>query len=197
MSRSIPRHAPAGKVMGAVALVMTASVSMAQEASSDQGPGQPLEEVHITGSRITLSPGMYTPTPVTSVTRDELIKMSPSNVIDSLSALPQFFGNSTYQQALGGQFPSGSEVNLRGANTSSGISRTLVLLDGRRSVPNSRFGAVDIGSFPDQLLRGIEVVTGGASATYGTDAVAGVVNFLLDTQFEGVKAEAQGGITAR
>src|SRR6185503_3773085 len=61
----------------------------------------------------------------------------------------------------------------------------------------SRFGAVDIGSFPDQLIKGIEVVTGGASATYGTDAVAGVVNFILDTQFEGVKAEAQGGITAR
>jgi outer membrane receptor protein involved in Fe transport len=88
-------------------------------------------------------------------------------------------------------------VNLRGANTSSGISRTLVLLDGRRSVANSRFGAVDISSFPDALLRGVEVVTGGASATYGTDAVAGVVNFLLDTKFEGVRLEAQGGYTAR
>jgi iron complex outermembrane recepter protein len=157
----------------------------------------PLQEVTVTGSRIALSPGMLTPTPVTAVTQDELIKMAPTNVIDALNALPQFFGNSTYQQALGGQSPSGSEINLRGANTSSGISRTLVLLDGRRSVANSRFGAVDIGSFPDTLIKSVEVVTGGASASYGTDAVAGVVNFILDTKFEGVKAEAQGRITAR
>ena len=61
---------------------------------------------------------------------DELVKMAPTNIIDSLNALPQFFGNNTYQQALGGQSPSGSQVNLRGANTSLGISRTLVLLDG-------------------------------------------------------------------
>ncbi len=157
----------------------------------------PLQEVTVTGSRIALSPGMLTPTPVTAVTQDELTKMAPTNIIDSLAALPQFFGDSTAQQALGGQVPSGSEINLRGANTSSGISRTLVLLDGRRTVANSRFGAVDIGSFPDTLVKSVEVVTGGASASYGTDAVAGVVNFILDTKFEGVKAEAQGGITAR
>ena len=191
MIRPIRRFGAVGTFWAALALTLTVSGAMAQ--TVDQG----LEEVRITGSRITLSPGMYTPTPVTAVTGDELIKMAPTNVIDSLSALPQFFGNTTYQQALGGQSPSGSEVNLRGANTSSGISRTLVLLDGRRSVANSRFGAVDISSFPDTLLRGIEVVTGGASATYGTDAVAGVVNFLLDTKFEGVKLEAQGGYTAR
>jgi iron complex outermembrane recepter protein len=196
-------HAAAGSFLRVVLLALAAPAALGQTAtgtttqSVDQGLEQGLEEVHITGSRLTLSPGMYTPTPVTAVTHDELIKMAPTNVIDSLSALPQFFGNNTYQQALGGQAPSGSEVNLRGANTSSGISRTLVLLDGRRSVANSRFGAVDISSFPDQLIKGIEVVTGGASATYGTDAVAGVVNFILDTRFEGVKAEAQGGISAR
>jgi iron complex outermembrane receptor protein len=191
MTRSIQRYFAAGTVPAAVALALAAPGAMAQTA--DEG----LQEVRITGSRITLSPGMYTPTPVTSVTQEELIKMSPTNVIDSLTALPQFFGNNTFQQALGGQSPSGSQVNLRGANTSLGISRTLVLLDGRRSTPNSRFGSIDVGSFPDELLRGVEVVTGGASATYGTDAVAGVVNFLLDTKFEGVKLNAQGGQTSR
>jgi iron complex outermembrane recepter protein len=184
---SLSRYAAAA----AVALALGVSgIANADDAA-------PLQEVTVTGSRIALSPGMLTPTPVTAVTQDELIKMAPTNIIDSLNALPQFFGNSTYQQALGGQSPSGSEINLRGANTSSGISRTLVLLDGRRSVPNSRFGAVDIGSFPDTLLKSVEVVTGGASASYGTDAVAGVVNFILDTKFEGVKVEAQGGITGR
>lgn len=182
------RKGAPGTIAAAVALALAAPGLAAAEE---------LDEVRITGSRIVLSPGMFTPTPVTAVTQDELIKMAPSNLIDSLSALPQFFGNTNQQQALGGQSPSGSSVNLRGANTSSGISRTLVLLDGRRTVPNSRFGSVDIASFPDQLLKGVEVVTGGASATYGTDAVAGVVNFILDTKFDGVKVEAQAGESAR
>jgi iron complex outermembrane recepter protein len=179
------------------ARTIAAAVALALAAPGFAFAADELEEVRITGSRIVLSPGMLTPTPVTSVTQDELVKMAPSNVIDSLSNLPQFFGNTNQQQALGGQSPSGSSVNLRGANTSIGIGRTLVLLDGRRSVANSRFGSVDIASFPDQLIKNVEVVTGGASATYGTDAVAGVVNFILDTKFEGVKAEAQVGRTAR
>jgi iron complex outermembrane receptor protein len=195
MAKLQPRRLE-GETLGTHAAVAAVALVLALPgaASADD---QPLQEITVTGSRIALSPGMTSPTPVTAVTQDELLKMAPTNIIDSLNDLPQFFGNSTYQQALGGQTPSGSEINLRGANTSSGISRTLVLLDGRRSVANSRFGAVDIGSFPDTLIRSVEVVTGGASASYGTDAVAGVVNFLLDTKFEGVKAEAQGGITAR
>src|SRR4051795_12319854 len=122
MERSTQRSGAAGRTLAAAVLLLAAASTLAQQAI-DQG----LEEVRITGSRVMLSPGMYTPTPVTAVTTDELVKMAPTNVIDSLSALPQFYGNNTYQQALGGQFPSGSEVNLRGANTSSGISRTLVL----------------------------------------------------------------------
>ena len=192
MTRPTAKYDRAAPIAAAVAFALATAGAMAADP-----PAQPVQEVTVTGSRITLSPGMFTPTPVTAVTQDELVKMAPTNVIDSLSNLPEFYGNATYQNALGGQSPSGSEVNLRGANTSSGISRTLVLLDGRRSVANSRFGAVDIGSFPDQLIRRVEVVTGGASATYGTDAVAGVVNFILDTKFEGIKAEAQGGITSR
>ncbi|MGH8220788.1 MAG: TonB-dependent receptor domain-containing protein [Steroidobacteraceae bacterium] len=191
MTHSIRSSDAAASLAAAVAFALAAAGARAAD------PSPPLQEVTVTGSRITQSPGMFTPTPVTAVTQAELVKMAPTNIIDSLTDLPQFYGNSTYQQALGGQSPSGSEVNLRGANTSSGISRTLVLLDGRRTVANSRFGAVDIGQFPDQLISRVDVVTGGASATYGTDAVAGVVNFILDTKFEGVKLEAQGGITAR
>lgn len=197
MSNSNQGHGTAGTIPAAAAVAAVALALALPGVASAQDQGSQDITVTITGSRIALSPGMFTPTPVTAVTQDELVKMAPTNIIDSLNALPQFFGNNTYQQALGGQSPSGSQVNLRGANTSLGISRTLVLLDGRRSVANSRFGSVDVASFPDQLLKSVEVVTGGASATYGTDAVAGVVNFILDTKFEGVKAEAQGGITAR
>ena len=188
---------PLSKLAVAAAVACALALPAIASAADEEGQQQGLQEITVTGSRITLSPGMLTPTPVTAVTQEELVKMAPTNIIDSLNNLPQFFGNNTFQQALGGQSPSGSQVNLRGANTSLGISRTLVLLDGRRSVANSRFGSVDIASFPDTLVKTVEVVTGGASASYGTDAVAGVVNFVLDTKFEGVKAEAQGGITSR
>ncbi|MEP7313717.1 MAG: TonB-dependent receptor, partial [Pseudomonadota bacterium] len=153
---------------------------------------QTLDEITVTGSRISQN-GMATPTPVTAVGAAELEQMSPGTLIDGLNQLPQFFGNTTSEQANGGQNSGGSNVNLRGA----GINRTLVLLDGRRVVSSNRFGTVDVNMFPDALLRGVETVTGGASASYGTDAVAGVVNFLLDTKFTGVKLHAQGGETSR
>lgn len=161
-------------------------VSAAEEAEE-------LDEVIVTGSRIAQAPGMFTPTPVTSVQLDELESMAPGSLIESLSTLPQFFGNPSPQQALGGQNSGGSNVNLRGA----GAQRTLVLLDGRRVVSSNRFSTVDVNSFPDLLLENVETVTGGASASYGTDAVAGVVNFRLDTRYEGLKLRGQGGTTSR
>jgi iron complex outermembrane recepter protein len=78
-----------------------------------------------------------------------------------------------------------------------GPNRTLVLLDGRRVVSSSRLGATDIGVFPTALIQRVEVVTGGASAAYGSDAVGGVVNFVLDADFDGLRAEAHRGTTAR
>ncbi len=157
------------------------------------GAEDALQEVTVTGSRITQSSGMNAPTPVTAVAAAELSQMSPGNIVDALSQLPQFFGNIGSEQIVGGQNSGGANVNLRGA----GVNRTLVLLDGRRVVSSNRFGTVDVNMFPESLLRGIETVTGGASASYGTDAVAGVVNFLLDTDFEGVKLHGQGGETTR
>src|SRR5690606_654549 len=76
-------------------------------------------------------------------------------------------------------------------------NRTLVLLDGRRVASSTRAGVADVATFPESMIRGMEVVTGGASAAYGSDAVSGVVNFLLDTDFTGIKGSAQGGITSR
>jgi len=140
-------------IAAAVAMaLMGPGVVLAQEAA--------LEEVQVTGSRIVQAPGMFTPTPVTSVTADTLKEMSPGALSDALAQLPQFFGNTTPQSMLGGQNSGGSNVNLRGA----GINRTLVLLDGRRVVSSNRFGTVDVNVFPDMLLKGIETVTGGASA---------------------------------
>lgn len=170
----------------AVATALVGGTVFAQE------PG-PTEAVIVTGSRIATS-GVNTPTPVTVVTADELQAMEPGTIIEGLKQLPQFYNTITTQQAVGGSVAAGgSNVNLRGA----GAERTLVLLDGRRLGPANKFGTVDIGIIPEALIQSVEAVTGGASAAYGADAVTGVVNFRLDTDFEGLKYGAQFGTTTQ
>jgi iron complex outermembrane recepter protein len=177
----------------AAAIVIASGVPDVVRGQESRAGAAPLEEITVTGSRIAGSSGMNAPTPVTAVSSVELSQMSPGSMIDALGQLPQFSGNIAPEQIVGGQNSGGANVNLRGA----GVNRTLVLLDGRRVVSSNRFGAVDVNMFPEALLQGIETVTGGASASYGTDAVAGVVNFRLDTDFEGFKTHVQGGQTSR
>jgi outer membrane receptor protein involved in Fe transport len=173
----------AGCALGAI----LAHPAMAADADPS---ATPTERITVTGTRI-IRTGMVTPTPVTTVQAAEIDRMAPGTVLESLSELPTFFANQVPEQVNGGQNSGGSNLNLRGA----GNNRTLVLLDGRRVVSSNRFGTVDIAQFPEELLQSVETVTGGASASYGTDAVAGVVNFILDTDFEGVKAHGQYGVT--
>src|SRR6185503_3917645 len=174
-------------IASAIAALLVPAAALAQDQQPQQGS---LEEITITGTRIVRS-GMVTPTPVTAVQASELQNMSAGPMFDSLVQLPPFFSNQAPEQVNGGQNSGGSNLNLRGA----GLNRTLVLLDGRRVVPTNRFGAVDVAMFPEELVRSVETVTGGASASYGTDAVAGVVNFILDTDFDGYKGHAQAGQT--
>lgn len=155
--------------------------------------GAVIEEVQVTGSRIQQT-GMNTPTPVTVMTSDELEMLAPGTLMDSLDQLPLFLNNNTVETAgswttVGGQ----STLNLRGV----GSNRTLVLLDGRRVVPSNRLSTVDINMFPQMLIQRTEVVTGGASAAYGSDAITGVTNFILDDDFEGISANLQAGISDR
>lgn len=151
-----------------------------------------LEEVIVTGSRIQAS-GMQTPTPVTIMSADELEAAAPTTLIEGVSQLPIFFANqtptSTDSWFLRGGY---GNLNLRGL----GINRTLTLLNGRRMTSSTAFGGVDINNFPEAALQRVETVTGGASAAYGTDAVAGVTNFILDTDFTGFEGEVQVGATA-
>jgi iron complex outermembrane receptor protein len=172
----------------AVTALLIPTAAVAQQPQPQ--PGGSLEEITVTGTRI-ISSGMVTPVPTTAVQAAELQNMSAGPLFDSLVQLPPFFANQAPEQVNGGQNSGGSNLNLRGA----GLNRTLVLLDGRRIVPTNRFGAVDVAMFPEELMRSVDVVTGGASASYGTDAVAGVVNFLLDTDFDGYKGHAQMGQT--
>ena len=158
-----------------------------QTANAQQGQ---MEEIQITGTRISRTT-MDTPTPVTTISADDLANMAPGSLVDGLVQMPQYYNNQTPNQENGGQNSGGANINLRGA----GSNRTLVLIDGRRMVPTNRFGNPDVNSIPEDLLKTVETVTGGASASYGTDAVAGVANFILDTNFVGLKTHMQTGIT--
>ncbi len=158
-----------------------------------QAQDEALEEITITGTRIRTT-GMELPNPVTVVTREEVNIISPTTLIEGLAELPQFFGSSTTQNP--GNFfttTGGGSLNLRGLNS----KRTLQLLDGRRVVQSTIFGGPDINLFPENVIRTVETVTGGATAAYGTDAVAGVVNFILDTSYEGIRGSVQGGENAK
>lgn len=183
-----------------VALAIGLALCAPQYALSQDAEGTEaeLEEVTITGTRIRTVTGMDTPTPVTALVAEELLTMSPMSVTDALVELPQFSNSATAENFGGvanGFFvsPGGGSLNLRGV----GSNRTLTLLDSRRMPSATIFGGPDINTFPDQLLRRIETVTGGASAAYGTDAVSGVINYILDTDFEGARASAQFGRTER
>ncbi len=175
------------KLSIAVGCALCGGVAAAQDAS----PG--VEEVTVTGTRISRD-GMNTPTPVTAITAEDMQMMAPGQFIDSLDYLPPFFMNDAPDTAASkSQSAGASNVNLRGL----GAQRTLVLLDGRRMVPSNRLGAVDINLFPEAMVERVEVVTGGASAVYGTDAVAGIVNFILKDDFEGFDIHTQAGVTDR
>ncbi|HEY0340872.1 MAG TPA: TonB-dependent receptor plug domain-containing protein, partial [Steroidobacteraceae bacterium] len=165
----------------------------AQDAA-EAGPAAPAsQEVTITGSRLR-DTGMNTPVPVTVVSSEQLDLAAPGNLIDAFDQLPQFLGSSRPGTSVFIGTDAGQSIlNMRGL----GENRTLVLLDGRRIVPSTAEGTIDINVLPQSLLKRVEVVTGGASAAYGTDAVAGVTNFILDTSYTGLKGRAQGGITSR
>ncbi len=185
---------PLARTALAVALSMSGSSSAQDPGSDTRDPGT--EQIVVTGSLIRNITGMSTPTPVTAVSSVELTALSPSTMISALSQLPQFLGNTT-NDVRSGFFssPGAGNLNLRGLNT-GGSGRTLTLLDGRRVVPANGAGSVDINILPSALVQRVDTVTGGASAAYGTDAVAGAVNFILDTDYTGWQASAQTGATA-
>lgn len=158
------------------------------------GPLEELPEVDVTGTRI-VRDGMTTPTPVARFSRGELEELAPTTLTDALGQLPHFLNSDTpHTQSFGTSGAVGaSYLNLRGIGT----IRTLMLLDGRRVVPSTRFGTVDLALFPQSLVDRVEIVTGGASASYGSDAVSGVVNTVLDDDFRGMRGHLQGGMSGR
>jgi outer membrane receptor protein involved in Fe transport len=171
----------------AVAGLLSAGPAFAQE--------EAVSEVVVTGSRV-IQNGFQAPTPVTVVSAAQLQASAPNSLSDAINQLPQF--KSSFVPAStgfrNGAGNGGAFINLRGLSP----NRTLVLLDGKRVVQSqassSVAGATDLNVLPQMLVSRVDVVTGGASAAYGADALSGVVNFILDTKFTGLKGEIRGGI---
>ena len=136
---------------------------------------------------------MAEPVPVTTMTTEELELFEPGGTVaEQLDALPQFFQTTTAARGGAALFGpgGGSYLNMRGL----GAERTLVLFDGFRMPPADKRGPVNVDTFPTALVRSVDVVTGGASAAYGADALGGVTNFILDREFEGLKFAAGTGM---
>lgn len=181
-------------VLGAV---VAAPVSaLAQQRSSRSAETDQLEEVVVTGSKL-LRPDATAPIPVTSVDAGDIDVSGATMVSDYIRELPVFGINSGRVTEVAGSdsakplATAGTErLNLRDL----GVDRTLVVVDGRRHVGSTAGStAVDVGSIPTALIERIEMSTGGASTAYGADAIAGVVNFIMKKNFEGVQIDSRYG----
>ncbi|WP_294120772.1 Plug domain-containing protein, partial [Sphingomonas sp.] len=179
----------------------SAPAEAAQPAAADQGvdcattPSDPsCKAIVVTGSRIR-RPNLESPIPVTSIGGEEFFETGTVSVGDTLNDLPAL--RSTFSQANSTRFLGTAGINnvdLRGL----GIVRTLVLQNGRRHVGGDVLNSgvtPDTNTIPTDLIDRVDIVTGGNSAVYGSDAIAGVVNFILKDDYEGIKVRAQGGIS--
>jgi iron complex outermembrane recepter protein len=180
-------------LLGYVAAHLFGPIAVAQEAPASTAdatvaPTEELEQVTVTGSRV-ITNGNQSPTPLTVVSIDQLQTLSPGPVSSALAMLPELeigtTNNDIQPQAV---------FDLRGL----GGTRNLVLFDGLRLAPttNGTSEAVDTNLIPQMLLKRVDVVTGGASAVYGSDAVSGVINYVVDNNFNGVKVTGQAGTTS-
>ena len=173
-----------------------AGLAHAQDASASQNvsSGQTVGEVVVTGSRIVRST-FTTPNPVTVIDSQQIQKLNLTNAGDVIAQLPQ---NSNFFSGANvglGNFNVGAQLaNLRGLNPFFG-TRTLTLMNTQRVVPTTAGGGVDLTLIPSQLIARVDTETGGASAVYGSDAIAGVVNIILDTRFVGFKGQVDFGQT--
>ncbi|MBC6981186.1 TonB-dependent siderophore receptor [Caulobacter sp. 17J80-11] len=171
-------------ICGAAFAAFAAAPAYAQDAASDQST---VDEVVVTGSRI-VRQDFTEISPVTTVGQEQLEMTATLSVETLLNELPQVIpGNTRTSNNAGGE--DFATIDLRGLGT----NRTLVLVNGERVPASSTTGTVDINTIPASLIERIEVVTGGASAVYGSDAISGVVNFILKDDYEGAELRATYG----
>jgi iron complex outermembrane receptor protein len=191
-------HAWNKRLFLAAAFAASSTSALAQQAPPAAATAEPLQEIIVTGSRIA-SPNEVSTSPIQVISSQSIQVSGKTDITDIISQLPQIFTND-----LGQDFSNGTSglTGAGGVTTADlrglGPSRTLVLVDGRRlgvGSPNTAIAepAPDLDQIPAGLVDRIEVVTGGASAAYGSDAIAGVVNFIMKRDFEGVQVDGQVG----
>lgn len=188
LAGAYPFFATAPFMLALPAQAQTTSESSKVPTSSEPGSAA---DIVVTGSRVARS-GFEQPTPTTVIGQDFLNHTAATNVADALNTLPQLRASLTPSANTASVAYAGKNMlDLRGL----GAQRTLVLVDGQRFVSGIVEGPVDLNAIPQAMIDSTDVVTGGASAAYGSDAVAGVVNLRLLKTFEGFKGTLQGGIT--
>ncbi len=177
-------------------LLCLAGPALAQTApSSAPAPSKSKDDatvVVVTGSRV-LKNGNASPTPVTVLSTDTLTAQKPGPVAEAIATLPTFSGSrvSSGNPGNGTTNAAANVLVLR----NMGLYRTLILFDGQRVPPSTYDEQTDVDMIPQMLLQRVDTVTGGTSAVYGSDAVAGVVNFITDSKFNGLKLDLEGGVS--
>lgn len=157
----------------------------ADDAALDKGT---IEEIVVTGSRIKRR-DFNTPSPLTTISSDDIAFSGQATIEETLNQMPQVLP--LYGRTSNNPGDGTAEVNLRGI----GPDRTLVLLNGRRVAPSRTGNSVDLNNIPEFLIDRIEIISGGASAVYGSDAIAGVINFITKQDFSGVGIEVGASVT--
>lgn len=188
-------YASMALLMGTTAMTAVSLPALAQDqtSASDQSA---LEEVVVTGSRI-VRKDYESNSPIVTVQKDLFDMSGTASIESNLNKLPQFTptlknptqGGDIQPTAL--NTPGSATVSLRGI----GANRSLVLLDGRRATPSNASMVVDINTIPQAAIERVEIISGGASSTYGADAMAGVVNFILKKNFQGLELDGQSSVS--
>ena len=195
LSELLARTLTGAALMG---LGLSTGTALAQEEDE-------LEEITVTGSRIARDPNLGAPVSVQSVSGEDIRLSGKLDVTEIVREIPALITSDTGDSSAD---PSGSAFDTDNSSVFSaagesvlalrgmGVERTLVLVDGRRHVGGSPgTSAVDINTIPQPLIERVEVLTGGASAIYGADAVTGVVNFIMKDDYDGFEINAQGGVS--
>lgn len=178
--------------LSALALALAASTAAAQEPPREEATT--LDRIEVTGTRIKRA-DMETASPVFVIDRQNIEASGAVTVGEFLQRTPAIAGAATNPQVNNGGGAGAATVDLRGL----GVNRSLVLVDGKRwigTISNAN-GAVDVNSIPMALIERVEVLKDGASAIYGSDAIGGVVNFILRKDFDGLEASAYYGVSSR
>ncbi|MGE4322370.1 MAG: TonB-dependent receptor plug domain-containing protein, partial [Sphingobium sp.] len=190
ITKTMARYGAATSIMS-IAL-MTAMPASAQSETRDAASDAAYDDsvIIVTGSRI-VRPDLEASSPVTTLSPEQFKQSNSATVEKLLAQNPQFVP--AIAPTVNNGNPGAATIDLRGL----GDKRTLVLVNGKRQVSYDSQGAVDLNAIPVALIKRVDVLTGGASAVYGSDAVAGVVNFILDDRFTGLQADASSQITSR